>query len=280
MLGTEEQAILSENEALVNKILVDAGNENPQLKELDQSNLQRTIRDSLAEIAKYEKAARVPNLPKTSEEASRIKVIWDLSGPGTYDLPFKEDRYKDKPWAKFMDRRRLNYSAWLMRKIVEIRTGKQFDGTKDLEALRQAIKKYSPNLVYNGTPEENRTIEDVLNRNHVIVPQDKILVIASQLNQRNQVRTVEQMKSFHLPVGIEIDEGDAIAVVTHAPHMLRVMHMAEQFKPFPPQAEIKLFPIPSPKEGLQEFSEMEARGLLYYQYISHEAASESHPYSL
>lgn len=79
-------------------------------------------------MAAFEELSRIKPLrvPQTADGAKRIKAIWDISFVGTYLKEFQDDRWKDKPWAGWTDRRRLNYSAALMRRLTERITGNSY----------------------------------------------------------------------------------------------------------------------------------------------------------
>lgn len=150
-------------------------------------------------------------MPETAKE---IGIIWDFSGPGTYDEPFKEDRYKQFPWAKGLDRKRLNHTAMLERAIIEAK------GENDpLEArtlgnissrkrrLKDAIREKGPYIFYNGTSYENAVIRDVVLCEGIIVPEEKVI-----LASKGVYNTIEQIESFKLPEGVGM--GGAIALVS------------------------------------------------------------------
>lgn len=264
-----------EEEHLANKILSDSFNENPSLEVIERAKLLGVINLALNEINVLEEAARHPVFPNTSLEAGRIKTIWCFSGPGTYDLPFKEDRYKDKIWAEFMDRRRLNYAAFLMRKITQIHSGNQLQDNKDPQKMRAAILKYSPYLIYNGRKDENETVRDVLGRKGIIIPEEKVHIINAAID-----KSIDQIRTFNLPPSLSLKQGDRIALVSHAPHLMRVLHMIEKVKPIQEGVGIQVFPVPTRSAGRQEYSEMEVRGLLYATFIAGEAAETAYPYLL
>lgn len=231
--------------------------------------------DALNLIQSFEEAASHPNLPKTAEEAKKIKALWVFSGPGTYDLPFKDDRYQNFPWAGFMDRRRLNRAGWLMRKITEIAIGKLLDGTKNPYDMRQAILENGPYLIYNGRPDENATVEDVLKRPGIAIPRGKVHVIDAIIDN-----TLDQVKSFDLPINLNLQSDDRIALVSHAPHLARVLYVIDKFRPFPEGVRIQAFPIATPREGKQIYAEMEIQGILYYAFVSNEASKNPYPHIL
>lgn len=133
---------------------------NPDPKSVRSNDLRRVILGALSLIDTFEKFGENTrhNLRIPPEIAKEIGLIWDFSGPGTYDEPFKEDRYKNFPWAKLMDRKRLGHTVLLVRTIIESGIGNSFRGLLgdivDIKnRLREAIEKVGPYILYNGTPE-------------------------------------------------------------------------------------------------------------------------------
>jgi hypothetical protein len=77
-----------------------------------------------------------------------------------------------------------------------------------------------------------------------------------------------------------VDGGKQVAIVTHAPHMDRVLHIM-QSHPYLPDGSIPyVAPLPTPEAGRREFSNMEVRGMLFYVYLQQDASEEPHPYQV
>lgn len=171
-----EENILDVEEVYKNAIA-----EHKEIKNLPTEEVRGLIRDVILEIEQLEQVAErdFRELNLGDEIARRIDAVWVLSCPGTYDEPLKEDRYRDYPWAKGMDRTRLNYAARIVRKVAEVRGGGSFErgGLGSLKRRKESIKKSisetGPYIIYNGRPDENAVVRDVLTREGVIIPQEK-----------------------------------------------------------------------------------------------------------
>jgi len=256
----------------------------PRLAEIPQDQAKELVARGLHEISELEEAAAAnyihPNI--TPDVANNVKLLWDLSGPGTYDMPTKDDKYKDFPWARNMDRARLNYTARLTKRIAEVKSGVDYnsgslaDVGERKEKTKKLIEEYGPTILYNGTGEENATVEDVLGREGIIIPRSKVHVVGEGI-----ATTVDQVKDFKIPEGVSLDDSGEIGIISHAPHLMRTMHMINRYRPFPEGTKVRLFPLPTPDEGKDEYAMMEARGLLYYTYMSpdKDTTPDAYPYT-
>lgn len=259
-----------------------AVNEHEALKRFSPDEIKQFIDDILREMELLEEIAARDNreLHLSDDIAKKIEAIWVLSGPGTYDDPVKEDRYRDYPWARGMDRARLNYAARIAKRVAEARSGKSFDrgGLSSLrkrkELTKESILESGPYIIYNGRPDENAVVRDVLTREGIIIPQEKVLVMGEGID-----KSVDQVKTVHLPEDFDI-EHDELAIVSHAPQLVRIMRMINRYKPFPEGTKIRLLPIVTPEGGKAEYALMETRGILYYTFLSpdRDAAKKSYPY--
>ena len=242
---------------------------NPELATIPKNDLGEKISDFLQVIDSFEAFGEESkhHLQVSSEIAKEIGVIWDFSGPGTYGEPFKEDRYKQFPWAKRLDRKRLNHTAMLERAIIEAKGENDPLEPRTLGnialrkmRLKDAIREKGPYIFYNGTSYENEVVRDVVLRKGMIIPKEKVIVAAEEV-----YNTIEQVTSFKLPDRIGM--GGAIALVSSAPHLARIITLINHFKPFPDNTTVHLFPVPTPEEGKVQYSEMEISGLLTYTFI-------------
>lgn len=267
----------------INQILESFRAKNPTLQTTSERELRSVTDKALTEIDSLETMSRKrPSVPETAEEARKIKAIWVLSGPGTYDREFKDDRYKDKPWAAWMDKKRLNYAGMLVRELTEKITGRSFHtplGKKltmeEVEQIRTDIENHGPFIIYNGREDENETVESVLERDRIIIPKSKVHIIGAGIEN-----SVSQVKSFNLPESLQLQAGDVIGVVTHAPHMMRIMHMANKYRPFPTEATIQAFPLHSPTGSMPEYANQEVEALLYYTFVTGDSTEQSYSYKL
>lgn len=235
------------------------------------------IEDSINMIGRMESVASYPSqerlLPQAPQESQKIKAIWVLSGPGDYFHPQKEDDYKDKPWAKWMDRSRDMRAAWLARRITEIRIGLSLP--RNPEVIKQSIAEYGPWVIYDGREDEKQAISQALINKEAIVPAERVFIIGKGIRRK----TTDQIKEFVLPKGVVLNDGDEVALVTHAPHALRVLHMIQRIaeriranpglypdSPFHGEVILRVSPVVTPSYGLKEYSIQEINGLLHYIY--------------
>jgi len=279
-LTTCEQAKVLIAESLMDKIRQDALAENPHLEAISFTDLQLVIRKGLEEMVRLEQIAlwhKRCNLPMTYEVARRIKAVIVVSGPGTWYQARKEDRYKEKAWAAWMDHARLAHGVWLIRRVTEISTGKRFQGAIDtlderVQLIKDAIAKHGPYFIYTGREDERAAVKQALADPRSVIPSEKIYIIEEKIDN-----TVDQVKTLRLPPNLEMHSQDRVAVVAHSPQLVRMGHMLEQYHPLSPNVGIQPFPLPIPKGGIPEYPEQEIRGLLYYTFIGRDAAKAPSP---
>lgn len=280
-------------EALAKKIFIDmaveyAVDRNPALADFDKRRVFKLAQNAALEIARFEELTRTRplSIPQSVEEARRIKAIWDLSGVGTYLKEFQDDRWNDKPWAGWMDRRRLNYSAALMRRLTERITGKSYRtplGNRltpnQAEELRSDIESFGPYLIYGSTLEQNEDVETALAQHGVVIPRSRVHIIDFP-EKPVGVNSIDQMRTFSLPANLQIQQGDILAIVAHAPHMVRVLHMLNRYKPLPEGLIVQPHPLSSPPAAGTDYAMQEISGLLYYTFISDDSSEKPYPYQI
>lgn len=259
---------------------------NPDLLRIDKEKIYQLASRAASEMATFEQLARAMPLriPQTPEAAKRIKAVYDVSSAGTYLREYQDDRYKKIPWAGWADRRRLNYSATLIRRLTEIISGRSYKtpkGTRlnlqQVEQLRSDIEQLGPYLIYGSTAEQNEDVKQALEEKGAIIPRSKVHIIAERVVNTN---TVDQMQTFSLPPNLQIQKGDILAVVAHAPHMVRVLHMLNRYKPLPEGMIVQPYPMPAPSSGGIDFATQEISGTLYYTYITGDSSEEIYPYQI
>lgn len=276
------------SEQFINSAVQYAVGRNPDLSRFAPKRVRDLVITGAFEIAAFEEIARTSLLrtPKTPEQARKIVVIWDVSAMGTYLKEFQDDRWKNTPWAGWTDRRRLNYSGALMRKLTGVITGESYQTPLGVEPvaeqiakLRSAIEKVGPHLIYGSTTEQNQDVEKVLKMPGIIIPRTKVHIIDDP-EKSVGINTINQMKSFSLPPDVQILEGEILALVAHAPHMMRALHFADKYKPFPEGLIIQPYPLASSHSAGTDYAKQEISGLLYYALLTGDASEQSHPYQI
>ncbi len=260
----------------IEKIYKDALAEHPEFGKIKKEKIIAIIGKELERIASFEAAAERDAKhgfaidPKT---ANRIGAIWVFSGPGTYEKRFKNgDKFEKYPWAAWMDKIRLNHAASLAKKIAEIKSG--VASPKDPAKTRKMIAEYGPYIVYNGFLEENSAFERMLERGGAILPAEKVKIIHAKLET-----TVDQIRTFELPDDPSVNDKE-VALVSHAPHLDRILHMLPQYDVLQRGSKPFLFPVPTPQAGKEQFAAMEIRGLLYRIFLTKDATEKSYSYTV
>ena len=262
----------------IEKIYEDALAEHPEFRKIEKEKIIAIIKREWDRIASFEAMGtrNAKHLEIDAEIANKIGTIWVFSGPGTYDQPFKKnDKFREYPWAAWMDKIRLDHAALLAKKIAKARSGVPTGNLSQNPAkVRSLIAKYGPYVVYNGFSEENLAFEKMLERGGAVLPAEKVKIIHADLET-----TVDQIKTFSLPDDPAVGNKE-VALVSHAPHLDRILHMLSKYKALRRGSTPFLFPVATPKEGRTQFGEMEIRGLLYRIFLTKDATEEPCPYHL
>lgn len=257
--------------ARIEAIYRTATHEHALLRSVPSEKLKQIIATELARIDTFEKAALEDvggRVMITPEMAQNIGAVWAIAGTGTYREPVTivdNPLLRDKPWAEWMDKHRIDRAIALIKQFTVLKTEVAND-------LQSAIAENGPYLIYNGYNFQNSVLEEAITHDNLL-PKQKVKIISGDLKI-----TVDQIKSFALPNDPDL-KGKTIAIVSHAPHLSRIMHMIERHKPFPSDAKVLLFPLPTPEEGRDEFAFMEIKGLLYYMFVAGDASEEVYPYT-
>lgn len=262
---------------------------NPSLQDIDRNELADFVREATLEITFFETLAkeRPLSVPNKAEEAKRIVAIWDVSGMGTYLKPYQKDRWEGIPWVEWTDRRRSNYSVVLARRLIAQRTGNEYISPKGVElsseyinSLRSDWERVGPYIIYGSTAEQNEDVKRGLEEPKVIVPESKVHVIdfPGEPGERDAVNTLKQVQAFTFPDELQIKDGDILAIVTHAPHMVRLLHMLGKYRPFPEGLTVQPYPMQSLPFAGTNFATMEISGLMAAVFLTGDATREPHPY--
>ena len=261
-----------EDTARIEAIYRTAIHEHTLLRDIPPLTLKQIIAAELHRIGLFEKAAHEDELGHmmiSREMAQNIGAVWAIAGTGTYREPVTivdNPLLRDKPWAMWMDKHRIDRAVGLIKQLTVLRT----EVATDLES---AIAENGPYFIYNGYNFQNAVLEEVITH-EALLPKAKVRIISGDLKI-----TVDQIKSFALPSDKAL-KGKGIAIVSHAPHLCRIVHMIERYQPFPVGTPLYLFPLPTPDLGKDEFSFMEIKGLLYYIFVAKDASEEAYPYRI
>lgn len=277
-----------EREAITTQVLLDNIREieawSPGLEKIINSPrgnqvfnfLNRAIRLAVT----LEQAAQNPqaNLPQTAEKATKVKGLWVKSAHGTYLQDTKEDRFKGKPWAVGNDRQRINYSLEIARSIAEIRSGKSLTG--NFAEDKEVMMEYGPYIIYAGREDENRDLRTAAsNPLHYfpadrVYPTERFYIIDGPIDNAADV-----IKNFRMPPTYHPQAGDEIGSVMHWPQAVRILFMLNQIEnQFPPEATLRLFPMPVAEGGNPEYLLQELRGATFYRFISKPQLAASWPH--
>jgi hypothetical protein len=257
--------------------------EHPEYADFPADRLFEIIEHSLGRIAMFEEAARMP-LVIDSETAENIGAVRIHSGVGNYDLPIKEDDNPRliKSWARWADRRRIDHAVRIARKVAEVRSGYQppVHPIRDMYAMREEtkelIREFGPYVIYSGYPSETNKAEEVLNRPDTIIPREKAVIVHG--TPKNTVDGSKMMiKQFPSE---SLKDGKQVVIVTHAPHLERVLHIMSKHPYLPAGSIPYVAPVATSPEGQAESALMETRGILYYALLKGEASEEPHPHQL
>jgi hypothetical protein len=248
-----------DNTLLINECFNDALDKYPYWK-TRQEELRKLLREIILEIRKVERSAKNPNLADY-KDLNRIRTIWSISGTGSYQKPLidvpSDKMWLNHSWGQSTDKLRLDYSTSLIHRIKKI-----------------LPENPQPVLLYNGVAEQNEVLKKVA-QSKLGLKESEYFIMPGKI-----VRTLDQAKSFTLPPGSQLKKDDRIGIVSHAPHLIRLMKMVNIYKPFPKGARIILLPLVFETDTAEnEFTKMEISGMLGY--ISRgEAAKQSYPYEL
>ncbi|MDO8619151.1 MAG: hypothetical protein Q7R49_04395 [Candidatus Daviesbacteria bacterium] len=262
---------------------------------ITDGDIERLVTVCLDEINRIESAARNPQRWEISPaEAAKTRLIIDFSAPGTYFLPFKDDRYKDKPWAILMDRRRADTSAILGIVLAGILTKEDYSiFTKyrllnglnpELANLRPGVRenilKTNLQFLYLGTPQEATAINKVLHSAYSFVPPEAVTVVDSVERHKidNTIDQVKAIKEFFDTHTDLFQDGDIVDFVL-GPQAVRVLRMCAQFKAIPNNLKVQVFPESTPKIGVREYATNESKAAIYYA-VTKNASIEPHPFEI
>lgn len=224
--------------SIIEEIYTSALAQNKDYLQIPKSRIYEAISSAIVEINELEKSATYSLTP---EMALNVKFIWILSGPDPKD---GTNRYETSPWIMQMDQERICYAINLARKIYELTDGQN-----------------SPTLIYNGNDNQNSNLKQQILHDSNLSSQ-KILILGNGLTN-----TVDQIRAFEFPETTDENKTE-IGIVSHSPHLVRALHILNEYKKIPKNIKNRAFPVKTPKDKLTEYSKMEILGLLNYLFIS------------
>ncbi|MBI2017877.1 hypothetical protein HYS92_02395 [Candidatus Daviesbacteria bacterium] len=255
------------------------------LKEKDLHEVSSFLDEAVRTYQQLEEAAQGSQLNLNQEDADRIKAIWVISAPGTYFKRNKKDRYANKEWAHWADRRRINYGFKVARRLAEIRAGREITG--NIPSELDLIRKYGPIIIYNGRSDENAHLIEAAKVPWFRIPEglgyppDRVSIINPVDHPRfntEKYNLLDQIQTFSLPLNLQIQSGDEIGVVAHASQAVRVLYALEGSGAFPAGVMAWMFSLPTPDNGFPEYPTQEIRAMVYYRFIANPPVVGNRPY--
>lgn len=251
-----------------------------QLRQADPDEVDALVTNLLKMVTDFEELAL---RHRTTQLRIDTDVVWDIAAAGIFakgmpELPEDKDRYKDLPWSRGFERGRIRTSAVIARTIASLRSGKTA-----VSLTREDYLEYAPYLIYAGTPEQQENVRTVLTTfsNQYRLPLEaRVHVVRGVKNQdgsfRDVINSVDEVQAFELPEGIIPRR---MIIVSHAPHLVRLLHIMGKFhEDIPSKTIIQPYPIASPEKGKLDYTIMEVRGTLAAIYGTQTASSHPYPY--
>lgn len=251
--------------------------ESPQLEEVDRVEIKAVLDKCITMLQDFGVAVRLR--PRIYPETDFVCVI---SGPGAYttNLPpyeDKPDKYQHFTWSRNMDRARIKTGLALVRQITALRLNKSSS-----QVTLNDIKKHGPWFHYGATRWEVNHLKAVLSQPSLMMPQEKVFSyweIEEVAGEKREIaNTADQMSGLRFPEKVVPRR---IILVSHPPHLVRLLHILGKYASRIPQgAIVQPYPTSGPKHGREEFSLMELRGTLAAIYKLGIATPLPYPYNL
>lgn len=205
----------------------------------------------------------------------RIDVVWVLSGPGSWFKPAKNDRYALHPWARWMDRARIEVGVSLVRAVTAERLGYVTAHTVSDEQ----IKAHGPHLFYNGRLDEVEAFWRATTEPDFGIPQTIITAVSGFTCPDDGWQpietTVDNVRAFRCPTADQPPR--RIAVVSHPPQLVRFLHILNRWRTTPDQSMIQLFPVRTPMDGREEYIRHDVQSTLAHIFLAKDATTDPYP---
>lgn len=248
-----------------------------RLKEIGKEIILPFAERALDQMVEFEEAAKIPLLERISYEDENINAIWCPSAPGTWNRPWKHDRYDHVPYTQWWDRDQISAAIKISLAIGRMRIGQMTKGKLSSELEKDAMEA-SPLVVYNGRPDENEALREAIRRGTY-----KSLFLSEKLHLIDTVKgerynSLDQVRTFELPERKPV-LGDSIGIVIRPGQAIRMLHfLANSNNGFPEGVRVKIFPVKTGTEGIPAHYISETCGLLYYRFTSGDAGETPYPY--
>jgi len=225
--------------------------EHPPATTLERAAVETIIKEELARINAFNVAAERAvknNFMVDAESVEQTAAIWVFSGPDSWDQSFFNDQYNKygASWTIGFDKARLMRGAKLASEI----------------ASKRGDTSLAPYLLYNGNHIQNTAVRQALAKGALVIPDNRVYIF----NDPN-VNTADQIETFVLPE-VASGTGREIALVSHASHLARILHMIAFYDPLPRNLIPRVVPIADPPQVRHNYAAMEIRAILYYIFIA------------
>jgi len=249
----------------------------PRLEEVGKDVVIPFVLRALDRMFALEEVAKTPLLDRITEEDIKMNAIWCPSAPGTWQRPWKKDRYEKLPFTKWWDRDQIRASIKISRAIGRLRIGQPAKGQLSEELQEEALGS-SPPIIYNGRLDENAALREVIESGTYESEFLKEQLYLIDTERAKAFNSLDQVRNFKLPER-NIESGDNIGIVIRPGQATRMLHfLANPKNEFPEDVRVKIFPVATGVEGTPHHQILETCGLLYYRFSSGDAAEKPYPY--
>ena len=263
--------------------------------EISDHSIELLTNECLSEINRIELAARNPEKWKIlKSEAQQTRLIVNLSAPGTYLLPVKEDRFNGNTWAVLMDRIRADTAAVLGIHLAGIATNNDysmFTQNRLLDEFNPELNEHRPDVrksiqdanihfLYLGNKQEADAIRKVVNSKSSFIPPDMVDIF-DKVGDKPIDNTIDQVlviKQYLIDNPNLFQAGARIDFVL-GPQAIRTLRMCSRYEAIPEALIPQVFPVPTPKSGIQEYPTWETRGAIC-RVITNQASINPTPYKI
>lgn len=275
----EHSQLLSEHDKKVlNKETLEAIEKEPWVDKAKQNLVEvvSLIKNGVELINDFEQAS----YQKHPEIHNDTDVIYIDSGPGPYSYKMLEEdksdlddvNYHKWKWSRKMDRARIRTAYVIASHVTAKRLKKQTGITKELKDLTEEdYERYSPYLMYTSVEWQAKHIRNSILLSRALgsfkIPKNRIFMYEAYKSETGEmkpiVNTQDQIEGLTFPNNPEGFPPRRIAMVSHPAHLLRILHILGKYpNVIPDETTLQLFPITTPKDGVNEYAKAEILGSL------------------